>query len=286
MSKSALALLLLATGFALAGDAEQMAGAYMGQDPPGMEPEIFAPGIVSTEDHEFGITFAPDGREFFFTRMKRGARAQAIMRCFETESGWQSPEVASFSGTHADMEPSFSPDGTMIYFVSFRPVPGQEGFSPDIWMSQKADGLWGEPQHMGLPFNPGRAMYFSFTDDGVLYTTDAANRGGILRARPVEGGYSEFEKLTEPLATGHEAHPWVAADGSYLIFDSVGDAGRGLYVSYRQEDGRWGEPVSMKERTGEGGIASLSPDGKYLFFTDKGDIYWVKAEILDMLRKD
>jgi hypothetical protein len=139
---------------------------------------------------------------------------------------------------------------------------------------------------MGPPFNPGRAMYFSFTDDGVLYTTDAANRGGLLRAMPANGGYSDFERLGEPLATGSEAHPWVAADGSYLIFDAVGEAGRGLYVSYRQEGGEWGEPVSMKDRTGEGGIASLSPDGKYLFFTNEGDIYWVKAEILEMLKEE
>jgi Tol biopolymer transport system component len=281
----ALAPMLVAMSVAAAEEVPKTAGSYLGQDPPGLTPEIFAPGVVSTEDHEFGIAFSPDGREFFFTRMQRGAHAQVIMGCVEMENGWQSPEVAPFSGTHADMEPSFSPDGTMLYFVSFRPIPDQEGFSPDIWMSKKMEGAWGEARHMGPPFNPGRAMYFSFTDDGVLYTTDAANRGGILTARPTEDGYTAFEKLGGPIATGREAHPWVAADGSYLIFDAVGEAGRGLYISFKKEDGGWGDPVSMKEHTGEGGIAALSPDGKYLFFTDKGDIYWVKAEVIEMLRK-
>ena len=43
-------------------------GPYLGQKPPGMTPEIFAPGIVSTAEFEFAGTFSPDGKEYFFTR--------------------------------------------------------------------------------------------------------------------------------------------------------------------------------------------------------------------------
>jgi hypothetical protein len=46
----------------------KLSGPYLGQKPPGMAPEVFAPGIVSTAAHEFSCSFTPDGKEFYFTR--------------------------------------------------------------------------------------------------------------------------------------------------------------------------------------------------------------------------
>ena len=259
-------------------------GPYLGQKPTGKTPKIFAPGIVSTEHHEFGITFSPNGKEIFFTRMIRDERIQRIMHTAEGENGWKKPEIAIFSGQYADMEPCFLPIGQEVYFVSFRPVPGFEGMTADIWASEKKDGGWGEAKHLDAPFNPGKAMYFSFSEYGTLYTTDAENRGGILTSKIIAGKYTDFKKLGAPFNTGSEAHPCVAHDESYLIFDGVGDSGRGLYVSFKNKKGAWDAPVSMKEYTGEGGIAMISPDGKYLFYTDKGDIYWVDAKIIEELK--
>lgn len=44
-------------------------GLYLGQKPPGMTLEIFAPGIVSLKDAKElgGCTFSPDGNFIFFT---------------------------------------------------------------------------------------------------------------------------------------------------------------------------------------------------------------------------
>ena len=42
---------------------------YLGQKPPGLIPEFFAPGIVSTQEHsETEVLFLPDMRELSFTR--------------------------------------------------------------------------------------------------------------------------------------------------------------------------------------------------------------------------
>ncbi len=44
-------------------------GHYLGQKLPGMTPDMFAPGVVSTNDLiEMGCTWTPDGREFYFDR--------------------------------------------------------------------------------------------------------------------------------------------------------------------------------------------------------------------------
>jgi hypothetical protein len=261
-----------------------LTGPYLGQKLPGMIPEIFASGVVSTDYHEFGITFSPDGKEIFFTRMKPDERIQRIMYTAEVKNVWKEPEIANFSGQYADMEPCFLPNGKEIYFVSFRPVPGFEGMTADIWSSEKKDGKWSKAKHLKDPFNPGKAMYFTFSEDGTLYTTNAENRGGILTSTMDDGRYSDLKKLGNPFDTGTEAHPCIAHDESYLIFDAVGDAGRGLYVSFKNKSGSWDSPVSLKEYTGEGGIAAISPDGKYLFYTDKGDIYWVDAKIIEELK--
>jgi hypothetical protein len=262
----------------------ELNGPYLGQDSPGLTPEIYAHGIVSTDHHEFGITFSPDGKEIFFTRMNPDERIQKIMYTSEGEDGWEVPEIALFSGQYADMEPCFLPNGQEVWFVSFRPVPGFEGMTADIWAAEKIDGQWGQARHLDAPFNPGKAMYFSFTEDSTLYTTDAENRGGILTSKMIAGKYTELTKLGAPFHTGSEAHPCVARDETYLIYDGIGDAGRGLYVSFKNDEDTWDAPVSMKEFTGEGGVAMISPDGMYLFFTDKGDIYWVSTDIIEELR--
>ena len=42
---------------------------YLGQNPPGLIPELFAPSIVSTEEYlETVVTFLPDMKELSFTR--------------------------------------------------------------------------------------------------------------------------------------------------------------------------------------------------------------------------
>jgi hypothetical protein len=45
---------------------------YLGQAVPGLTPERFAPGVVSTDAIEFNSVFSPDGREFYFTRIVKG----------------------------------------------------------------------------------------------------------------------------------------------------------------------------------------------------------------------
>ena len=83
----------------------QLKDPYLGQKPPGMTPEVFAPGIVSTEDHkEFGCTFSPDGKEFYFTRGSIVLHQNTIMVCRYQNGKWIAPVSAAFSGTYYDDE--------------------------------------------------------------------------------------------------------------------------------------------------------------------------------------
>ena len=44
-----------------AGEFPSLTGPYLGQEPPGQEPELFAPGLVSTGAQELSICFSPAG---------------------------------------------------------------------------------------------------------------------------------------------------------------------------------------------------------------------------------
>jgi len=57
-----------------------LTGPYLGQKPPGLEPEIFAPGIISTELIEHGtVTFSPNGNEVFWAAIYSDPFRKKIM---------------------------------------------------------------------------------------------------------------------------------------------------------------------------------------------------------------
>jgi tetratricopeptide (TPR) repeat protein len=74
------------------GESSGLRGPYLGQEPPGETPKVFAPGIVSVLGYnDFCASFAPDGKEFYFNR------GMTIMVCRLEENGWTAPEPASFN---------------------------------------------------------------------------------------------------------------------------------------------------------------------------------------------
>jgi len=45
----------------------ELRGPYLGQEPPGLEPRLFAPGIVSTGLATRDLAMTPDGDELYFS---------------------------------------------------------------------------------------------------------------------------------------------------------------------------------------------------------------------------
>jgi hypothetical protein len=89
------------------------------------------------------------------------------------------------------------------------------------------------------------------------------------------------------------AHPCIAPDGSFIIFDSLipsdkeGDEQTDLFISFRQKDGSWGDAINLGDKINTPGgniCASLAPDGKYLFYLANRDIYWVSTEFIEKLK--
>jgi glyoxylase-like metal-dependent hydrolase (beta-lactamase superfamily II) len=265
-------------------------GPCLGQKPPGKTPKVFAPGIVSSSgSFDFAITFAPDGRELFFTGRPDGA-TNVLMTARWEKDGWTAPEESPIAKGFASNEPHVTPDGRKLFFGSRRPQPGQTSPGSGIWVVERtADGGWGEARFHG----PG--MYVSSARNGSLYMTDvtAVLGGGTIVYPWIDGKYGPPQKLGGGVNEPRWAdHAFIAPDESYILFDSSdrpgGQGGEGdLYVCFKKPDGSWSTAQNLGNTINTPGTnfcPSVSPDGKYIFYMTNRDIYWVSARILDPLR--
>jgi Tol biopolymer transport system component len=275
-------------------------GPYLGQEPPGMEPELFAPGVVSTTADEINSVFTPCGSEFYFSAFIPG-HGYTIMVMKQCNSGWGRMSVAPFSGKYSEVDMFISPDGTRAFFVSKRPYRhGQKrsrGYQ--IWAMDREGDAWSEPKHLGPNVNPGsRQLYPSVSRDGTLYFSSnliGFGRMDFYKSEFVDGRYAEPENLGGAINTRFdESDGLIAPDESWLIFTSSGrpdSYGSGdLYISFRRRGGGWTKAVNMGEQINTKSsefCPGLSPDEKYFFFTSgrggSDDIYWVDAAIIEQL---
>ncbi|MCP4545180.1 MAG: hypothetical protein GY835_01790 [bacterium] len=284
---SAIALVILTCSLADAAPR----GDYFGQKPPGATPQVFAPGFISTEAFEFTGSFSPDGRTFLFTRRptSRGS-ANRLRGTYRTGDKWSEPALPPFGRNIFESEALFSPDGNRVYFNSERPSP--EGFdATPIWVVGFDGESWDEPRPVNWSLPRGFAMFATEADDGTLYTTCM---GALKQAEPTDDGYGE---LTDVAPKYHfpwgAAHPFIAPDESYIIFDAQPDVmgETFIYVSFRTENDAWTKPQKLGPEVNANRsefCATVSPDGKYLLFTrivkDNGDIYWVDFSVVEQLR--
>ena len=264
----------------------EVPGPYLGQMPPGNEPVLFAPGIVTTSTGEWSMAVTPDGLEIFF-----GLAAEDtthILHTFATDDGlWTDPSVASFSGEFSDFDLTMSPDGNRLYFFS---EEGEE--SSNAWVIDKTESGWGEPRILSLNQSDVAGRHINEVHEarsGNLYLSgpleSVPGGRGIVRSRFIDGQYQPYDSLGPEVNSPHSDRfpnhsPTVDPDERFVIFASTRPGGhtrQDLYISYRQPDDSWGPAINLGSKiNGLGSSASwpqLSPDGKYLFFVSSIEPY-------------
>jgi len=261
------------------------------------EPRLFAEGIISTQDDEAGGTFSPDGSEFYFVKFTQYTtfpRMGLICVSHFRHAAWSQPEVVSFSGRDLDFPPKISPDGKTMYFSSFRPAPGKAEHAFRMWAVDRVGDGWGEPRLLPATVNAEKSANFapSVTRDRTLYFTSTREGGKphIYRSRFVDGSYIEPEKLGPEINSEfNESDPYISPDETVLIFASsannLGEPDRpetlhgggvlysraDLYIS-TNIDRKWSQARHLGSNinsVAEEGSPSLTPDGKYLFFSSE-----------------
>lgn len=269
-----------------------LSGTYLGQKPPGTTPEIFAPGIISTERAwEAAITFSPDGKEVFFTRREDiQGNENRIMYSVMVDGKWTAPKLAPFARDITEYETFISPDGKKIFYNSDRPKPNSPNAIGEIWYSEKTPAGWSDGKYLTETINKGWIMFVTAAINNNLYFTAGYNRKfGIYKSEFKNGEYQEPEFLPNEINYLRGAHPFIAPDESYLIFDAQPE-GMGkskLYISFKDENGNWTKAIQFGDtinKTYTENIPNVSPDGQYFFFQRNNDIYWVSTKIIEELR--
>jgi Tol biopolymer transport system component len=303
-----------------------LTGPYLGLKRPGMRPELFAPGVISTDLHDdFYPSFTPDGEEVFFRCV--GSPEMVILHMRMLSGRWSYPEIASFSGQYNDLGAFISLDGSRLFFSSDRPTGEHDTTGDlDIFTVDRLEDGWGVPYSLVKEKDrPGDWLACSIDSEGTIYFfskhLDGVGGYDLYHTSPSDRGYLSPILLDNPVNTKYdETSPCIAHDGSFLVyFSNKGPAGQGpaaLRVTFKARNGSWSEPVSLSEHLGidlPAKFPGLSPDGKYLFMVvpeskrenerlgrswdidafrtatpryGGGNVYWVDAAVIEALRPE
>ncbi|MEO1049367.1 MAG: hypothetical protein AAFX87_01995 [Bacteroidota bacterium] len=246
------------------------AGLYFGQKPPGLTPEKLIPASFSTEGWKLESGFAPDMNEFYITTSQDAPFNPSVIVFRKEDKVWK-----QYSFHSADRNVLYAKDKYI----------------------ERTDSGWSKIKSLGSPFDDIRIMRLTASLNGTLVFDEATRDGsGILRYSRLVNGKREAPKpLSKEINTGRwTAHPFIAPDESYMIWDSEREGGYGdsdMYISFRQEDGSWGAAINFGDEIntdGEDGGGYVTPDGKYLSYCPRCqppyDRMWVDAQIIEELR--
>jgi len=257
-------------------------GPYLGQKPPGLTPEVFAPGIVSREHIEGAAAFSPNLKEFYFRRRGGGYKNTTWVVIQYKDNRW----IESVLTTGAE-RPFISPDGKIMHLGNkYR---------------ERTHSGWSEVKSLGAPFKDIYIMRLTASSKGTYYfdaVYDTETAGNLRYSRLKDGKREKPRTVNMDIGIGMgkpKAHPFIAPDESYLIWDAESEGRYGkrdLYISFRQKGDSWGAAINLGDKINtefDEGYGSVTPDGKYFFFhrssgDGKQDIFWVDAQIIETLR--
>lgn len=283
MRRNAMVLVVVGLATSLMTRRADVAQGVASSTAPHLEPALFAPGVISTGDHETHLELSPDGRTAYFLKNAPDFAFWAIYVSHLRNGRWSRPELAPFSGRFVDADPYVTPDGRALFFISNRPadpVVDVRSDNFDIWtMARLPDGEWGPPRRLEAPVNtPANEYYPRTAADGTLYfgSDRPGGHGGadIWRCRLENGRYQPADNLGDTInSTAQEYEPYVTADQKTLIFMAVGREGgrqEDLFISFARDSG-WSPPRALdppinSPRAREY-APKISPDGKWFLFS-------------------
>lgn len=188
-------------------------------------PELFAPGIVSTEASEVRLTVSPDGTvAAWFTRNRAGgAGSYDIWTSTHTSGGWSTPGPAPFNSAQRDFDPAFSADGRFLYFCSDR--PGSLG-GDDLYRVPVTQEGFGQVEHLDPQVNTaGNEWAPMLSGDGNMLLFASDGRGGAGRfdlfsaQRLPNGSFAAAAPLPGDInTTADEFDATFLADGTTVVF--------------------------------------------------------------------
>ena len=260
----------------------ELKGLYLGMNPPGEIPEIFAPRVISTSLHEHSsVAFSPDGTEVFwnsefFSNYKyKFPRLMLGMKLINNV--WLSPEYMKFNTNKESGDACFSHDGKKLFFsseeISENGVPNS-----DIWFVHKTAKGWSNAEKIPGAVNTMKMeRQGTVTRNLTLYyfsiIEGTGNNFGIYRSEFIDGKYQKPKLLPNHINSKNtDWTPFISPNEDYILWSSDRDGGYGsgdLYISFRSKKGVWSEALNLGPKINNNNnerFPRISPDGKYLFY--------------------
>ncbi len=280
---------------------------YFDQEPPSAIPELFAPSIVNTDSIELNVVFNYEFTEMFFSRIVDNS---FMIHHSELINGkWSDIKPIKLYDDNVVVsvacDPTITKDGKTMYFLGVDPelynndVTREELYTipPDIYKSKKVDGKWQLAAKVGfLVSTEYLETYPVVTADGSLYflSNRPAEEGGMNTYRAQYSGNGKFETpvIIQTKTEKKELITYVSPDERYAITN-----GEGKFQITFNENGEWTKPkeIPLKyESNWRYYCPYMSSDGKYFIYSrrynnpeqkgwagvEKGEVYWVNADVL------
>lgn len=187
--------------------------------------------LINTVNDEGVATLSETGDQMIFTRCRYDKSKNVGAELYivsQSRGDWSEPTKIELVGDSLiAAQPSLSPDGKTLYFVSDRPG----GFGgKDIWMATGEGGKFGEPQNLGKEINtPGDEMFPCVRSDNEIYFSSNYFPGigglDIFKAVKGENGKWAVENMKAPINSPGD---------DFGICFAPGDLEKGMFSSNRK----------------------------------------------------
>lgn len=270
-------------------------------DIPGTVPKIFAKNIFDKDSSYIGYcSFYNKGEEFYYAITNRQWNTSQILKL---TSDKQIDTLHLNINAQWIGEPMFTLDEKRMYFTAIAEPLENLDWHADLFYIEIKDDGWSEPKNFELnslksewhiSFTKNNVAYFGSERDGARLSAD------LFYSKLEDGKYKKAIKLPSKINSQYnDCDPLISPDESYLIFHSDRPGGYGehdLYVAFRKGENDWTEPENLGGNINTDGWEmgpSISPDGKYLFFTrrkswntdEPSKIYWVDISIIENMKR-
>jgi imidazolonepropionase-like amidohydrolase len=258
-------------------------------DGAAIESKIFEPDNISGSNVYRG-SFTPDGGEFYYFKRTTTDPRREEYRIFvsrRTGDRWSAPDTVDLGGAHSDLYPAITPDGSTMFFSSYRPAPGDTSThaSANLWRVRRSANRWQNPElvratrfghyHSQLLVDDAGDLHFAVQTHDYRGKLDAVSRARAGYASADTSAAWRYWETNLPrnmflfeTAPGHDA--------SYVLLMVAprDEAGRpagnpDIWVAFHK-DGRWSSARPLQ------GVNSSETENFPFYSADRNELFFVR----------
>jgi outer membrane protein OmpA-like peptidoglycan-associated protein len=267
--------------------------------------KIIALSQLNSTERECNLSILPNGKSIYFMSKRERNKGEFdgtgdIYRSDYVNGAWQDPvELGASINTYSgEDEPSFSQDGSVMYYQSWE--GDWKSLGGPYYTARNENGTWKKTGSMGASINK---FFTEKSEKGFGYATDgmAVSANGkifivacgenydgamdLYYSLKTETGWT-YPKIMGISTEGDERSVFIAGDNRTIYYSSDGMGGFGgldIFKVSIEKDGKLGKPINIgapfNTNADDMGFVA-SADGGSAFFIRNLDIYFADITAL------